>query len=418
VPDATRKCCKCFNNEVLLGVGLFACFCLSWVGAICDADTDPLCLGNNTIHSTCAVLFFALTDVIALAMVCKPKSETDRRPARRAFNGLVALVMSGCTLVRGCKVFCEHYGSSYGPQNGDNFVIIAEVIEVTLFCVFLNNTAWGNFEGLSWAAVSTPEPDSSDRTVKVCAPAQTLATAGVYLAVGVVALSLLIGELDGTLPSGVVPSLSDLGTQKPCNWLWRWAMVQAASAGLWGLGFSQVAAAAGANWKAADLVLMVLGFGSTLCMAGMAIINQDEQATYHAWLLAGFFVLGDAYALGFVAVDSKRHAAKAAAAKASATAGNQPPLAPQVFAVVAALTTIRGATPFMAPASSLAASNAAAVLEWVNALALFAFFYTNCTHRDATEQMSLSFLIDDNSSAKATHEKGGVAVSMHTTDLA
>jgi len=421
VPDTTRKCCGCFTNEVLLGVGLFACFCLSWVAAICDADTDPLCLGNNTIHSTCAILFFGLTDVVAAVMACNPKTEKARRPLRRVANSLVAGLMTLCTLVRLLRVLngrANFNGSSsgWGPQDGDNFTIIAEVCEVTLFCVFMNTTARECFDGLSWAAVSTLVPDSDDRTVTLVAPARRLAQAGAALAGGVLAVSLVIGAFDGTLPvpEGQVPTLSDLGTHKPCNWLWRWGMVQACSAGLWVLAFSQVAVANGNPWRVADLAFLALGAGSLLCMAGMAIVNQDEQATYHAWLLAGFFALGDLYALGLVVVDSSRHSKKAATTAA--------PLAPQVFAVVAALSAIRGALPFFVegPSSSLAASNAEAVLEWVNAVALIGFFYTNCASRDATKEMGLSFLVDDYKQQSTQVPKEGkkaVAVSSHTAGL-
>ena len=40
-------------------VGVTATFCLSWVGAICDASW-PQCRGNNGIHSAFAITFFIL----------------------------------------------------------------------------------------------------------------------------------------------------------------------------------------------------------------------------------------------------------------------------------------------------------------------------------------------------------------------
>lgn len=244
--------------------------------------------------------------------------------------------------------------------------------------------------------MTTPDPDSPDRTVDVCAPADSLAKAGTVLVFGVLVVTLLIGILDGTVPTDHVPSLSDLGTHKPCNWIWRWGFVQAASWGIWVAVFSQVAVAGGNALGTSDYVFLFLGCGALLCMAGMAIINKDEQATYHEWLKVEFFVFGDLYALGLVVLDSHRHAK--VVAKANSAASTQvpqhPPFMPQALAVVAALSAIRYAIPFFA-APSLASSNATAVLEWVNMLALVGFFYADCVSRQATQQMSLSYLVDD-----------------------
>ena len=60
---------KCYKTGLALGV--FSSFCLSWVGAICDSDSDPQCLGNNTIHSTFAVCFFVIYDGIMVVLSLK-----------------------------------------------------------------------------------------------------------------------------------------------------------------------------------------------------------------------------------------------------------------------------------------------------------------------------------------------------------
>ena len=45
-------------EKVHLAAGLFAIFCFSWVGAICDNAGDPQCRGNDAIHSGFAITFF------------------------------------------------------------------------------------------------------------------------------------------------------------------------------------------------------------------------------------------------------------------------------------------------------------------------------------------------------------------------
>lgn len=412
-PDATRPLCRCWTNEVLLVLGLFGTFCLSWVAAICDADDDPLCLGNNTIHSFCAVTFFALTDVIAGVLACHPR--TDKARNGRLGSAAVAGSMALCTAVRACAAWCRHFHFALPPfpylGSGDNFVILAEVAEVVLFCVFMNNTAWHYFDGLSWAAVTTSAGDPSDpgRSVQVVASAPWLAKCAFVLALGCVVLTLVVGEADGTLPPGQLPPLSALGTHKPCNWLWRNLFVQAASAGCWGVAFAQEASAGGA-WKGADWFLLLLGLSATLCMAGMAIVNEDEQPAYHAALTAAFFVAGDAYALAFAVLDRHRAAEKPAAAADMEAA----PFAPQAFAVLAAFSAVRFALPLFAFTDS---PSSEVGLEWVNAVALLGFFYFNVASRPATETMGLAYVVDAKSSEGDAPTSGGVVVTTQKVDL-
>ena len=54
---------KISHAKLFMGMGIFAVFCLSWVGAICDDGKNPECRGNNSIHTTCAVTFFVLYNV-------------------------------------------------------------------------------------------------------------------------------------------------------------------------------------------------------------------------------------------------------------------------------------------------------------------------------------------------------------------
>ena len=100
VADADCRLCSCCSNELLLLTGLFASFCLSWVGAICDDDDGPMCMGNNSIHSLNAVLFFFLTDVVAAVLLLDPKTDKARHPTHRRIAGAIFAAMVAARAVR------------------------------------------------------------------------------------------------------------------------------------------------------------------------------------------------------------------------------------------------------------------------------------------------------------------------------
>ena len=63
------------SNKMVVATGIFGIFCLSWVGAICDSS-KPSCGGNNAIHTTFAIIFFLLLDLVAIYITCV----SPRRP--------------------------------------------------------------------------------------------------------------------------------------------------------------------------------------------------------------------------------------------------------------------------------------------------------------------------------------------------
>ena len=68
------------SNQFLLGMSLFAVFCLSWVGAICES-TVPSCRGNITLHTGFAITFFALYDIYMIVLNCR-EAPAGRHPLR------------------------------------------------------------------------------------------------------------------------------------------------------------------------------------------------------------------------------------------------------------------------------------------------------------------------------------------------
>jgi hypothetical protein len=394
-PDTSnhKYCCQCYTNEVLLGIGLFACFCLTWVGAICDAESDPQCMGNNTIHSTCAVLFFALTDVICGVMACG-RSSARRSPRSRYTLAVVSLGLALTTSVRACRLAYEA-GATDHPhfQHGDNATIIAEVTEVALFIVFLNTVASEWLQGLNWAAATDTADSGTGQASKLVLSARKLA----YLASGLVFFTVLsayvFALIEGSVPSPSegLPELGSLFTSKPGNWFGRWGFVQASSVLLWVAVFAQTAAAGGSAWANTDKALFMVQVVAALALAGMGIVNEFEDASAHRTCTNIFFASSDVAAIALVVLQSQR-----AAADSNSLVGPDRAAGAAVAAVTAAVSTLRFSS--LLGLSSLTTT----AMEWVNLLALIAFWSLNTMQRPSTSSMGLVILVNAETSAAAT----------------
>mmetsp|Transcript_11107 Transcript_11107/g.26058 ORF Transcript_11107/g.26058 Transcript_11107/m.26058 type:complete len:568 (-) Transcript_11107:342-2045(-) len=392
--EDTRGCCNCYTNEVLLSMGLVSVFCLSWVGAVCDAPIDPMCMGNNNVHSVCALSFFILTDLIAGAMAFKsPKTERAKR--ERVVSLFLFAGLSSFTFSRFYTLWYEDQLSDYWDHNGGNVTIVAELAEVATFLAFMNHTARAHFAGLrygallrgdsSWGANNNPPggghvasssasstSSSSSTTYSAAAAAAAGGPEGPFartyvvlqsrdiarLSAGVlaatVALCLVVGVWDGTLDLGAgFPFLGDLGIVKPCNWFYRWVFVQFAHASMWVALFNQAALAGGpgSKWGLADSLVLAVQAFALLCLAGFGIMNKAENESRHDKLTVCFYVSANVAALASMALAEHRHAKRSrgegspqlAAAPGTGTAleGTKPPALPQALAAVAALSTLR-----------------------------------------------------------------------------
>jgi len=411
VANASKRCCRCYTNEVLLGLGVFACFCLTWVGAICDAANDPQCEGNNTIHSTCAVLFFLLTDVVAGAMACSPKTEHARQPRARFLSLFIFAGLTATTLYRACRLVCDIRGDHPSYQHGDNATIIIEVVEVAFFVAFMNSVADSYFAGLSWAATARETSGGAGEVVHVLS-ARKVAQLAAGLAAVTLAASYAVNLFNGNVPppsEGGLPVLGGLWDHKPTNWIGRWGWVQCSSALTWVAVFSSVAEARG-RWAAPDGALLALQVTGALALAGVGMVNLSENAGAHAACTAAFFLCWDAAAAGLVVLRAARSPSAASSAAEAACA---------VLALACALTTVR----FALPPALVGLGRGGAVLEWLNLVLLAAFWVLNLAVRPASNSMALVILVDAPAAGAESEtpiedcKKHGVEVSAETTGL-
>lgn len=396
--NAASRCCCCCSNELLLGVGLFSAFCLSWVGAICDADDLAMCMGNNSIHSTFAVLFFGLTDVVAVVLALDPKPEAARRPHERRLAAVIAAALGIATALAAAAA---HGVAVYpGWKFGDNAVIIAEVTEVSIFLVWMNNTARTHFDRVSWAAVSSSSSSSTSddgKKVVVLGGARGLAKLTTLLVVAVLGATLALYGGSSSDSDGGVPVIGDLWVTKPSNWISRWGLVQFASGALWVVLFSQLASASASASASiltvADWLVMALQGTAVVAAAGTAVVASTETAAYHAAFALVFAVAGNLGALASCLLDGCR-----------ASCSASPPSFSWVRCALAAVALGSGGACCLVGGLG---PERMAMLQWVDVAALLAFYAHNCLGRAATANMGLAVVVADADGAGAAVAEGG-----------
>ena len=65
------------GRKALLSMSTVASVCLGVVGAVCEDDNTPSCMGNDKVHSSSAIVFFVLYDVYMIALSFKKPILTD-----------------------------------------------------------------------------------------------------------------------------------------------------------------------------------------------------------------------------------------------------------------------------------------------------------------------------------------------------
>jgi len=346
-------------------------------------------MGNNTIHSACAILFFLLTDVVAGVLACDPKTEEGKKPKRRLLNMIIFIVMTSCTMVRACKFYCEVNNLGYGPQNGDNFVIIAEVIEVSFFIVFMNTLAQSIFTNMSWAVVtSTTPPEGQDMIIVITA--KKIVYFGIILVMFVLISTYIIGEAENQYSTDL-PLIGDMWTFKPNNWISRWSTVQATSAFIWVSIFSQLAFAHN-EWSIYDSGLVILQVISLLAFAGQGIVNKSdgENKEWHDIFILVFYLVATLFALITVSLDQVRFNRRI-----QTNPHYQKPS--RVLQILSLLSFITVPIRYLVHDLNPTVDDA---LDWIIMLVLVAFYSINCVYRVATSDMALAILV------QPTNEEG------------
>eukprot|EP00946_MAST-07B_sp_MAST-7B-sp1_P002627 g2627.t1 len=290
--DATKKCWKLFR-----GLAVFSVVMLSIVGAVCDDDTDPQCMGFNTLHVTCAITFLILYNFNMAEVMCKKKKDKNKlccgcggrgkrcRPTVDAC--LVAItVLSILSKLRFVPQAAELFGD-------ETPIAIVEWTDVILIVVWTMSMMW--FFRNDYAVQlrhDDPSRASSDDVIIFKVSARSLIAVVLTMFFATLGICTGLAFKQGRVPKGSWPFISDTFVHKPCNWISRWSLVMGGT-------FSQMLQLAlyflDEKTSFADKLLCALSIVAILGLAIVGVCNESENIVLHLTGASIFFVGYDAF---------------------------------------------------------------------------------------------------------------------------
>ena len=214
---ATKKCWKLFRGLAVFSIALF-----SVVGAVCDDDTDPQCMGFNALHVTCAVSFLILYNLNMAEVSCKKKTSKKRCCARCGPTvDTCLLVLTALSFLAKLR-FVPHAAELFGDETP---IAIVEWTDVILIIVWTVSIMWFFRRGYAVQLRYDQPAAPSDDAILVKVSARTLIAVVLTMFFGTLAICTGFAFEQGRVPKGSWPYISDTFVHKPGNWISRWALV-------------------------------------------------------------------------------------------------------------------------------------------------------------------------------------------------
>jgi hypothetical membrane protein len=365
-------------NKALLYLGYACCLCLSVVGAVCDDEKLESCRGNNTIHSTSAVIFFVGYDIM-MAIVARNKGATSTESVLFALALMTKLRFSP-SMLRGL-----------GVPSDETPLAIFEWSNVSVIMYWTYHTFHVRGKDLSIALLDQDSlPTASPFSVLTSFSATFVATTSVSLCLGTLSSTLLFALHQGRVPTGHVPYISDLWVYPPGDWVSRWALVAGATL----VSFDSVCvyymrSGNNSGTKTREAGRAALAIVSMLGLSVVGCINESENIHYHSAAAVVFFVGYDLYMISTVAgVFSTR----------SSNNSNGSNMLLAVLCVASLASKAR----FMAVEGL--PSNLPAMLEWTDAIAIISFYGVMMNSLDTKHTYSLSLLYEPSADVEEKDE--------------
>lgn len=379
-----------FSDEALFYMTVFAIFMLSWVPPICDSD-KPSCRGNGTIHSICAVTFFVLYDIYMVIETCQT---AHLLTVFESWSKLILVVVSVISKIRWLPQMAP-------ASNGFPTTAVVEWIDVACIAVFTASYVRRHCGSIRVSIIQSNQ-DGENRRSAAGEPSSTLQISarkfrgcGVGLAVAVLAVSLVAGLANGTLPKGRVPFISDMWVYQPGDWVSRWGMIGVSFCGIWSqimLYFASTGdesdpaalrmqsinapSRAAVGTSESPTLMLVLALVSFLGLSVVSVVDESENLTIHGISAGVFFGAYGVYMAVSLCFGTHRSRGKLV-----------------VLFLVFCATKIR-----FLPESVVGANanwlNIAAILEWTDALAIIAYMWFDIFSRPETSGISLAVLED------------------------
>eukprot|EP01062_Namystynia_karyoxenos_P066876 TRINITY_DN60798_c0_g1_i1.p1 TRINITY_DN60798_c0_g1~~TRINITY_DN60798_c0_g1_i1.p1 ORF type:complete len:484 (+),score=157.04 TRINITY_DN60798_c0_g1_i1:79-1452(+) len=198
----------CFN-KVLCTTGVASVFFLSIVGAVCDSPV-PSCRGDNTVHTTAAVIFFIGYNLCMAAITLK-------KPAG-AFEG--ALV--GASLLTKARFLDVDLAGLTGL--GDSSLAYVEWSDVAIIITWTVTYLCRHGSTYRGAFINSDAPGDDPTPLSFWTMLFGVGAMTV-LYIGTLAATAAIYKAQGRWPAGGLPFISDTWVYPPGNWISRWSCV-------------------------------------------------------------------------------------------------------------------------------------------------------------------------------------------------
>jgi uncharacterized membrane protein SirB2 len=278
---ATKKCWKVLRGLAVLSVALF-----SVVGAVCDDDTDPQCMGFNTLHVACAVTFLVLYNLNMAEVSCKKKKSKKRCCPRGPTVDTCLLVITSLSLLAKAR-FVPQIAELFGDETP---IAVVEWTDVILIVVWTVSMMWFFRRGYAVQLRHDDPPASSmsaDDTILVKVSARTLTAVVLIMFFGTLAICTGFAFKQGRVPKGSWPFISDTFVHKPGNWISRWSLVLGGT-------FSQMLQVTlyflDGKTSLGDKAICALSIFAILGLAIVGVCNESENIVLHLTGASIFFV--------------------------------------------------------------------------------------------------------------------------------
>lgn len=285
---------ECISPKLLAGMAMVGATCLAVVGAVCESDNEPTCMGNRDVHTASAITFFACYDMYMITLSLHGHFSTAGWATRTAVHAAIALSLASKVRFLDTGALVGSLLVHQGKHFGDNLLAIFEYLDTGAIAVWVVAAMqhMGASLRFGFAPDTTPKGAvPSSYSVQYALPVQTMALATAGFGLVTLAFTFGIACAQGTIEPRVSwPYISDLWVAKPSNMISRFAICLTGAM----IGVSQLGHYAAVSLPRAGrprLTKLALAFSvlAGLGLMGVGMCNKQETPSVHFGSAAVFF---------------------------------------------------------------------------------------------------------------------------------
>lgn len=248
--------------QLWMWLGVLSAFFLSVVGAVCDDTTSDSCRGNSSLHTASAVVFFIIYNMNAVILTLQKK-----RWRRCGLS--VPLVLSLCSKVRWSSIYFPHDQT------------LLAVVEWSDVFLIMGWTAWFVYKErpgyeFSLQTASSPFANAPLASPIVSISLKTITYTAGCLFVGTLVSCLAAYAIQGRMPAGSWPFISETFVYQPGDLISRWALNFGGSISIFcSLGLHYLDATTYGQVSSSGWLVTGL---SVIALAGMMVVGSVDES--------------------------------------------------------------------------------------------------------------------------------------------